>query len=88
MRRGSSVIDFDSSESLQRDYREIRSLMDSMLNDAVGLLIDDVSVLPLAGRALVCRLARINIDGHLAPWGAKQDPEQGLRVRNRPEEGP
>jgi hypothetical protein len=69
VRRGRRVIDFDSSESLPRDNREIRSLMDRMLNDALdlGLLrTDDVRVFPLAARALVYGLARTNIDGHLA----------------------
>jgi hypothetical protein len=50
-------------------HREIRSLMDRMLNDALdlGLLrTDDVRVFPLAARALVYGLARTNIDGHLA----------------------
>jgi hypothetical protein len=51
---------FDSSESQQRDNSEIRSLMEILPNDAVDLgflRTDDVSVLPLAGRALVNEVA-------------------------------
>lgn len=75
-----SLIDFEGSESLRRDNREIRALMDELLTDAErrGLLrAVDVTLVPVAARALVYGLARMHADGHLAQWDVR--PEEAER---------
>jgi AcrR family transcriptional regulator len=66
-----SLIDFEGSEVLRRENREIRGLMEALLADAErrGMLRPmDVSLVPVAARALVYGLARMHVDGHLAQW--------------------
>jgi AcrR family transcriptional regulator len=66
-----SLIDFEGSAVLRRENLEIRGLMDELLADAQrrGLLGPvDVTLVPVAARALVYGLARMHVDGHLAQW--------------------
>jgi AcrR family transcriptional regulator len=70
------LIDFQGSESLRRDNREIQAIMDGLLAEAQlrGLLrSNDLTHVPLAARALVYGLARMHIDGHLPQWGVAAD---------------
>jgi AcrR family transcriptional regulator len=71
-----SLVDFEGSESLRRDSAEIRELMDRLLPEAErgGLLRPvDVTLVPIAARALVYGLARMCVDGHLAEWDVPPD---------------
>jgi hypothetical protein len=71
-----SLIDFEGSAVPRRKNREIRGLMDELLADAErrGLLRPvDVALVPVAARALAYGLARMHVDGHLAPWDAAPD---------------
>lgn len=71
-----SLIDIDGSEVLLRDNAEIRALMDAQLAEAqrLGLLRPvDVTLVPVAARALVYGLARMRVDGHLAQWDVSLD---------------
>jgi AcrR family transcriptional regulator len=66
-----NLIDLEDSEVFLRDNREIRTMMDEQLSEAQrrGLLRPvDVSLVPIAARALVYGLARMYVDGHLAQW--------------------
>jgi AcrR family transcriptional regulator len=71
-----SLIDLEGSEVLLRDNLEIRTLMDELLAEAQrrGMLRPvDVTLVPVAARALVYGLARMHVDGHLAQWGVAPD---------------
>jgi AcrR family transcriptional regulator len=75
-----SLIDFEGSEVLRRENREIRDLMEELLMEAQrrGLLRPmDVTVVPVAARALVYGLARMHVDGHLAQWDVMPDHAEG-----------
>jgi AcrR family transcriptional regulator len=78
-----SLIDLESSASFVRDNLEIRGLMDDLLSEAQrrGMLRQvDVTLVPLAARALVYGLARMHVDGHLAQWDvAPEVAEQRLQ---------
>jgi AcrR family transcriptional regulator len=74
-----SLIDMAGSEALLRDNAEIRALMDAQLAEAqrLGLLRPvDVTLVPVAARALVYGLARMRVDGHLAQWDVSLDEAQ------------
>lgn len=67
-----SLIDWGSSESLQRDNAAIRALMEEALTDAQRrgfLKSTNLAEAQIAGRALVYGLARMYVDGHFAQWG-------------------
>ena len=69
-----SLIDWSSSQALQRDNEAIRALMEEALLTAQqdGLLRSgDLAEAQIAGRALVYGLARMYIDGHFAQWGVE-----------------
>jgi len=71
-----SLIDYDRSQSLQRENGEIQDLMSRLLEDAQrqGLApAMDAASIRLAGRALVYGLARMRIDVHLPQWGVADD---------------
>jgi AcrR family transcriptional regulator len=71
-----SLIDFAGSEVLRRQNREIRDLMEELLAQAQsrGMLRPmDVTLMPVAARALVYGLARMHVDGHLAQWDVAPD---------------
>jgi AcrR family transcriptional regulator len=71
-----SLIDLEGSEVFRRDNLEIRGLMDGLLAEAQrrGMLRPvDVTLVPVAARALVYGLARMHVDGHLAQWGVAPD---------------
>ncbi|HUQ79680.1 MAG TPA: TetR/AcrR family transcriptional regulator [Gemmatimonadaceae bacterium] len=71
-----SLIDFEGSEVLRRHNGEIRGLMDELLAQAQsrGMLRPvDVPLVPIAARALVYGLARMQVDGHLAQWDVAPD---------------
>jgi AcrR family transcriptional regulator len=75
-----SLVDIDSSESLRRDNAEIRELMDRLVVEAQqggSLRTADVTLAPVAARALVYGLARMYVDGHLAEW--EGDPHAAER---------
>jgi AcrR family transcriptional regulator len=68
------LIDFDGSKTLRRDNEGLKDLMDGLLHEAqrAGLLrSDDLSRIPLAGRALAYGLARMYVDGHFPLWDVK-----------------
>ncbi|MFZ1662533.1 MAG: TetR/AcrR family transcriptional regulator [Paracoccaceae bacterium] len=76
-----SLIDWDSSETLQQDNGAIRALMEEALVEAQqqGLLRSgNLAEAQIAGRALVYGLARMYIDGHFAQWGV--DGEKAERT--------
>jgi AcrR family transcriptional regulator len=79
-----SLIDFDGSEVLRRDNREIRDLMEDLLAQAQrrGMLRPvDVTLVPVAVRSLVYGLARMHVDGHLAQWDvAPEEAERRLHA--------
>ena len=79
-----SLIDMDGSELLRRNNLEIRALMDAQLAEAQrrGMLRPmDVTLVPVAARALVYGLARMRVDGHLAQWSvAPEEAEQQLQA--------
>jgi AcrR family transcriptional regulator len=67
-----SLVDLDGSETFRRHNAEIQGLMDELLADARHrdlLRPVDMTLVPLAARALVYGLARMYVDGHLAQWG-------------------
>jgi AcrR family transcriptional regulator len=69
-----SLVDLESSESLRRDNAEIRELMERLLAEAQrgGLLRTvDVTLAPVAARALVYGLARMYVDGHHSQWDSE-----------------
>jgi AcrR family transcriptional regulator len=71
-----SLIGLEGSEVFRRDNLEIRGLMDGLLAEAQrrGMLRPvDVTLVPVAARALVYGLARMHVDGHLAQWGVAPD---------------
>jgi AcrR family transcriptional regulator len=71
-----SLIDLEGSEVFRRDNLEIRGLMDELLAEAQhrGMLRPvDVTLVPVAARALVYGLARMHVDGHLAQWDVAPD---------------
>jgi AcrR family transcriptional regulator len=71
-----SLVDLDGSETFRRHNAEIQGMMDELLADARdrGLLRPvDMTLVPLAARALVYGLARMYVDGHLAQWGVAPD---------------
>jgi AcrR family transcriptional regulator len=66
-----NLIDFDGSDSLTRDNREVRAAMTEVLEAGRrdGLLCcPDVALAQLAARAMVYGLARMYVDGHFAQW--------------------
>lgn len=72
------AIDFDGSESLRRDNDEIKSIMGSLLAEAVRsgeLQQSRVETIPLAARALAYGMARMYVDGHFPQWGVKPGEE-------------
>jgi AcrR family transcriptional regulator len=74
-----SLIDLEGSEVFRRHNLEIRGLMDELLADAQrrGMLrAVDVTLVPVAARALVYGLARMHIDGHLAQWDVAADASE------------
>ncbi|MGZ3236564.1 MAG: TetR/AcrR family transcriptional regulator [Burkholderiaceae bacterium] len=69
------LIDFDRSESLQKDNEHIQQLMSDLLEDADArgiLRAGDRNSIPLIAKALSYGLARMYIDGHMPQWGVKQ----------------
>src|SRR4051812_31159339 len=71
-----SLIDFEGSEVLPGHNLEIRRSMEELLAEARrrGLLREvDVTLVPVAARALVYGLARMSVDGHLAQWDVTAD---------------
>jgi AcrR family transcriptional regulator len=71
-----SLIDLEGSEAFRHDNLEIRGLMDELLAEAQrrGMLRPmDVTLVPVAARALVYGLARMHVDGHLAQWDVAPD---------------
>jgi AcrR family transcriptional regulator len=68
------LIDYESSESIVRENREMQALMVRLVIDARkrGLAAEiDPAVARLASRALVYGLARMRVDGHLSQWGVQ-----------------
>jgi AcrR family transcriptional regulator len=77
-----NLIDYESSEFLRRDNDDIRALMDRLMDEAQRrgpLRSDDVTLIRLAGRALVYGLARMYVDGHFAQWGTGDEPERAMQ---------
>jgi AcrR family transcriptional regulator len=71
-----SLIDLEGSEIFRRHNAEIRGLMDELLSEATqrGMMRPlDMTLVPLAVRALVYGLARMHVDGHLAQWSVAPD---------------
>jgi hypothetical protein len=71
-----ALIDLDGSEIFQRHNSEIRELMTVLLAEAQrrGMIWGiDATLVPLAAPALVCGLACMHVDGHLAQWGVAPD---------------
>ena len=79
-----SLIDYDSSESLRGDNDTLRARMEDLLREAQRageLRSDDVTHLPLFGRALVYGMARMLSDGHMAQWNVgKRKVEDSFAV--------
>ena len=79
-----SLIDLEGSELFRRDNLEIRGMMDELLADAQrrGMLrVEDLTLVPVAARALVYGLARMHVDGHLAQWDvAPEEAERRLQA--------
>jgi AcrR family transcriptional regulator len=68
------LIEFDSSESLQKDNAHLQQVMLTLLGraDALGYLRGEPDSIPLVARALSYGLARMYVDGHLPHWGVKR----------------
>jgi AcrR family transcriptional regulator len=68
-----SLLEFDSSQSLQRDNSHLQQLMLELLQHAEtrAYLRGERNSIPLVARALVYGLARMYVDGHMPQWGVK-----------------
>lgn len=77
-----SLIEFASSESLQRENEGIRRLMVGLVTRAreLGQISPetDPDHLVLASRAFVYGLARMAIDGHFPEWHVAEPPERAV----------
>lgn len=70
-----SLVDFKGSKTLMRDNAEMQAVMDGLLVEArdAGLLRDnDISMIPLAARAIAYGVARMYVDRHFAQWKVKE----------------
>ena len=66
------VFSHEESGALSDDNKEIMTLVDRALSEAVNkgqLSSDNVDKVRIAGRALIYGFARMAIDGHFARWG-------------------
>lgn len=78
-----SLIDFSSSEKLQRDNDQIRTVMIELLQKArdLGQVSKEINLdhIVLASRALVYGLARMVIDGHFPEWHVSEPPADAVQ---------
>ncbi|MCR8493437.1 TetR/AcrR family transcriptional regulator [Brucella anthropi] len=77
-----SLIDFDSSISLQKDNDDIRELMIDLLERAKadGRISPESKIgqIVFSSRAFVYGLARMAIDGHFPEWHVTQEPFEAV----------